>query len=244
MKRFTIFKSHQRGHFKFPILETRHSFSFGNWYEPTRFGFGALKVLNDDIFEPSQGIGMHPHENMEIITIPLEGSVKHKDSSGGSGIIEQGEIQVMSAGYGVMHSEFNNDNKEKLKLFQIWIEPNKLNVEPRYEDKKIDFLNSQNTWKLLISPDSRDDSLSIYQNAFISIGNIDQDNVLEYKKYDSKNGVFLLNIEGQIGVSSDIFQDLIIDERDSLECENGIFKINIHSKKKSKVLIIEVPMNY
>lgn len=243
-KNYTLFKSLERGHFRFSILETRHSFSFGNWYEPTRMGFGALKVLNDDIFEPSQGIDTHPHDNMEIITIPLEGEVKHKDSTGGNEVIKPGEIQVMSAGSGVMHSEFNADNKKQLKLFQIWIEPNKLNVKPRYDEKKIDFVNAQNTWKLLVSPDSRKDSIMIYQNAFISIANIDANTTLGYEKYDSNNGVFLLNVEGELEATSEKFENIIVERRDSLECQNPINSIQLKATQNSKVLIIEVPMNY
>ena len=243
-KNYTIFKSIQRGHFKFSILETRHSFSFGNWYEPTRMGFGALKVLNDDIFEPGQGFGMHPHDNMEIITIPLEGVVKHEDSTGGNGLIKLGQIQVMSAGSGVLHSEVNGDENTKLKLFQIWIEPNSINVKPRYDEAQIDYEHINNTSKLLVSPDSRDNSLMIHQNAFISMMQIDREKSHTYTKFDSNNGVFALLVEGEVEANSNEFENILVNKRDSLECQNSIDEISFTAKENSKILIIEVPMNY
>ncbi|MCH8519434.1 MAG: pirin family protein [Nanoarchaeota archaeon] len=243
-KNYTIFKSEQRGHFKFSILETRHSFSFGNWYEPSRMGFGALKVLNDDIFEPGQGFGMHPHDNMEIITIPLEGIVKHEDSTGGNGLIKPGQIQVMSAGSGVLHSEVNGDETTQLKLFQIWIEPNAVDVEPRYDEAQIDYEHINNSSKLLISPDSRENSLMIHQNAFISMMQIDKEDSLTYNKFDSNNGVFVLLVEGEVEVSSNEFENILIEKRDSLECQNSIDTLSFNAKENSKLLIIEVPMNY
>ena len=243
-KNYTIFKSNQRGHFKFSILETRHSFSFGNWYQPNRMGFGALKVLNDDIFEPGQGFGMHPHDNMEIITIPLEGVVQHQDSTGGNGLIKPGQIQVMSAGSGVLHSEINGDENQQLKLFQIWIEPDSIDVEPRYDEAQIDYERINNSSKLLVSPDSRENSLMIHQKAFISMMQIDKGNSLIYNKYDSNNGIFTLLVEGEAEANSREFTQELIEKRDSLECQNTVDEISFTAKENSKLLIIEVPMNY
>ncbi len=236
--KFEIHKSEDRGYANHGWLKAYHSFSFASWYNPKKLQFGALRVLNDDTVAPKMGFGTHPHENMEIITIPLSGAIKHEDSMGNKGIISAGEIQVMSAGSGVHHSEVNASLTDELKLFQIWIFPNKQNVVPRYDQRKIDLLSTPNEWVQLVSDSENDDGTWIHQKAWIKMGKFEQDKELKLQVKDSKNGIYLLVVNGQITINNEI-----LNNRDAIaisEFENIIFKTNT----ESELLFLEIPMNY
>ena len=233
---YLIHKSETRGQANHGWLNAKHSFSFASWYNPERIHFGALRVLNDDVVAPGMGFGTHPHENMEIITIPLKGSLRHKDSMGFSEVIYSGEVQVMSAGKGIYHSEFNESQSEEINLFQIWIFPNKQNVEPRYDQISYDWNDCQNRFLQLVSPNSNDDGTWIHQNAWIHIVEISELKELTYELKNPNNGVYLMNIEGTFDVLENE-----LNNRDAIGVWNET-KIEILAKTKCKILAIEVPM--
>ena len=230
--------SETRGHANHGWLNAKHSFSFASWYNPERIHFGALRVLNDDIVAPGMGFGKHPHDNMEIITIPLKGSLKHQDSMGFSEVIHAGEVQVMSAGTGIYHSEFNASQTEEINLFQIWIFPNKQNVEPRYDQINYDWNDCQNHFLQLVSPNSSDQGTWIHQDAWIHIAEISESITLTYQLKNPKNGVYLMNIEGAFDVLGNE-----LNNRDAIGIWNEN-EIGISARTKGKILAIEVPMNF
>ena len=181
MSNFIIHKAEQRGHAQHGWLDTYHSFSFANYHDPAKVHFGVLRVLNDDTIEGGMGFGMHPHDNMEIITIPIFGGVHHKDSMGNSGIINTGDVQVMSAGTGIYHSEENANADLDLKLFQIWIFPNKRNITPRYDQKTFEVSDRTNKFQQIVSPMGSEDGLNIHQDAWFSLVNLDKDLEANYQ---------------------------------------------------------------
>lgn len=236
--KFEIHHSETRGHANHGWLDAYHSFSFASWYNKDRINFGALRVLNDDTVAPSMGFSMHPHDNMEIITIPLQGQIKHQDSMGHSAVIEAGEIQVMSAGTGIYHSEINPNREVPLKLFQIWIFPNKRGVEPRYDQRKIDLESVKNNWRQLVSPNPDDEGSWIHQEAWISMGEFEQDTLVKINSRSSKHGAYLLVVEGEVNFSGEI-----LSRRDALAIEDfANFEVKI--TKNSKLLLLEVPMEF
>ena len=213
-----IYREGTRGHFENDWLDTKYSFSFADYFEKSRMNFGALRVLNDDVIHPSSGFGKHPHDNMEIITIPISGSLSHKDSMGHQQEIKENEVQVMSAGNGIFHSEFNDSPDEKCSLLQIWIYPNKYNVKPRYDQKLFDIENSLNQWQLLVSgPESINGSLTINQNAKISRTRLDANKSINYKLDKGSFGSFIFVIKGEIEIANEQLK-----ERDAI----GISDIN------------------
>ena len=231
-----IHKSNTRGHANHGWLDAHHSFSFGQWYNPERVHFGKLRVLNDDIVKAGFGFGKHPHDNMEIITIPLSGALEHKDSIGGNGVIAKNDVQVMSAGSGIEHSEFNHSKTEDVNLFQLWIFTNKDNVAPRYDQQTFSAADRQNKFQTVVSPFGND-GLWIYQDAWISLGNFDAENLSYYQVKKQGNGIYLLVIEGEVEIDGNI-----LSKRDAI----GIWDtdtINVLSKTKTEILLIEVPMN-
>lgn len=234
----TIFPASERGSANHGWLQAKHSFSFASYYNPSNMNFGVLRVLNDDIVAPGMGFGTHPHDNMEIITIPLKGALQHKDSMGNSSIIKTGEIQVMSAGSGVTHSEFNPSKVEAVSLFQIWIFPNKQNVKPRYDQFTMDERKMNNNFLQLVSPNKEDEGTWIYQNAWIHMAQIEMDNTISYTLNDKRNGVYILVIEGQVFIDSDE-----LNSRDACSVV-GEGKIEIKASIASKVLAIEVPLQF
>lgn len=232
-----IHKSDSRGHANHGWLKTHHTFSFANYYDPERIQFGVLRVLNDDWIAAGQGFGTHPHDNMEIITIPLTGDLEHKDSMGNAGIIRNGEIQVMSAGSGIQHSEFNANDKEDLTLLQIWLFPNKQNVEPRYDQISIKELQKENDFFQIISPNKDDQGVWIHQEAWFHLGHLKTVWSGQYNLKGKNHGVYIFMIDGEA-----IIEDENLQKRDGIgiyETEN----INISTKKDSTILIMEVPMN-
>ena len=232
--KINIIKSNERGLSELDWLYSRHSFSFSNYYDPKRMGFGVLKVLNDDIIAPSKGFGSHHHDNFEIVTIVLEGALEHKDSMGNKGIIKANEIQRMSAGTGIMHSEFNPSKKDKVHLLQIWIEPNKLDIKPSYEQKNFSELKI-NEFTSVISGIKNKNTVYINQDAYFSLGRFNANKEVNYKLHDVKNGVFVFIIQGEINIENNVFK-----EGDAGEIKE-INKINFITKRDSKLLIIEVP---
>ena len=233
----TIFHSaNSRGHANHGWLNAKHSFSFASWYNPERIHFGALRVLNDDIVAPGMGFGTHPHDNMEIITIPLSGSIRHQDSMGNTSVITTGEIQVMSAGTGVQHSEFNPDHNQPLNLFQIWIFPNKRGVEPRYDQFRMDENRMIAHFLQLVSPDANDEGTWIHQNAWIHLAKPSNGTKLNYSMKDTSNGVYFMVAEGKIKIG-----DQLLEQKDAM----GVWDtdmVSIEALENSKVLAIEVPM--
>lgn len=231
-----IYKANTRGTANFGWLRANYSFSFANYYNPERIHFGMLRVLNDDEIDGGMGFSPHPHKDMEIITIPLEGKLAHKDSTGGEGLIEAGEIQVMSAGTGVTHSEYNGSPKDLLKLFQIWIFPNQHHLAPRYDQKKFEESGRQNQFQLVVSNDGRKDSLMINQNAFISLGNFERGKNISYSNFSSGNAMFIMVIDGKIKID-----DETLSKRDAIGITE-IDSIEIAIEENSQLLIIEVPL--
>ena len=234
-----LHKASNRGFANHGWLQASHSFSFASYYDPEKMNFGTLRVLNDDIIAPKMGFGTHSHDNMEIITIPLKGVLKHKDSMHNEWqSLKPGEVQVMSAGTGVSHSEINGSNDEYLSLFQIWIMPDKENVEPRYDQKYFEISGRKNKLQVLVSSLDEDDhgSLKIHQNTKLSRIDLDKNSNFEYKLKSKDHGVYVMNIHGKISIGNEY-----LDSRDAM----GISDTNdfsIHAKNDSELLIIEVPM--
>jgi len=230
--------ANERGLVSFGWLEARYSFSFGNYYNADKMNFGALRVLNDDTIAPGMGFGKHPHKNMEIITIVQSGALKHEDSMGNKGIIEAGDIQVMSAGSGIEHSEVNASSQNSLTLFQLWIHSQTLDVTPRYEQNKIAPLLTENGFTTIVKPkqEALKDDIRIHQQAYISIGNFSNQTQINYSMQQSQNGVYIMVIKGSIVVA-----DQTLQQRDAIGLWNTQ-SIDMTITKNSKVLVVEVPM--
>lgn len=234
-----VHKAEDRGFANHGWLQANHSFSFASYYNPERMQFGALRVLNDDIIAPKMGFGTHPHDNMEIITIPLSGSLKHRDSMHNEWqSIEAGEVQIMSAGSGIQHSEINGSQDDYLSLFQIWIMPNKQGVEPRYDQKQFEIKERHNQLQTLVSSidEEQDGSLKIHQDALISRIDLDKGNDFKYQLKSNHHGVYIMTIHGDILVDNQK-----LETRDAIgisETKDFIIKANEHSE----LLFIEVPI--
>lgn len=229
-----IYRCEDRGKADYGWLKANYSFSFANYYNPKNIHFGLLRVLNDDIISPRMGFGTHPHDNMEIITIPLSGSLKHEDSMGNGSVISTGEVQVMSAGTGITHSEFNASDKEELSLFQIWIFPKEKGLKPRYDQKAFETLPNSTT--LLVSPDGRKDSLWINQDAFISRVKLSKGKQINYQLYSEKNGLYLMVIDGQLKTNG-----TTLNKRDAISFKN-INSIDFSALEDVDLLILEIPI--
>ncbi|PRP68180.1 pirin family protein [Nonlabens agnitus] len=233
-----IHRAESRGHANHGWLKANHSFSFASWYNPERINFGAIRVLNDDTIAPGAGFPTHPHDNMEIITIPLSGVLEHKDSMGNVAQIKTGEVQVMSAGTGVTHSEYNGSQTEELKLFQIWLFPNKKNVTPRYDELKLNVEDRKNRFQQILSPSPDDEGVWIHQDAWMHMISMDPDTVNDYRLKNPSNGVYIMVIEGNVEIDGDQLKN-----RDAM----GVIEsdtINIKATSKSDLLLIEVPMQF
>lgn len=235
-----FFPADQRGKADFGWLQANFSFSFGNYFNPDNVQFGALRVLNDDTIGAGAGFGTHPHDNMEIITIPLEGGLKHRDSMGNEGVIGFGEVQVMSAGTGILHSEMNASAIDRAQTLQLWIFPEKDNVEPRYDQKSFAIEHQMNTFVTVVTPQDRNDghALWIYQQAFLSLGIFESDKQLNYKVNVPENGLFLFLIEGEIQIDGKTLR-----QRDAMGITN-FENVTIDTTKESKILLVEVPMQF
>ena len=232
-----LYTAASRGHMDHGWLDTHHTFSFASYYDPDRMHFGALRVLNDDIVVGGEGFGTHPHDNMEIISIPIAGDLEHRDSMGHHGVIKAGDVQVMSAGTGVRHSEFDASQIMPVNFFQIWIIPNKRNVEPRYQQMTLDFLNTRNRLTQIVTPNPQDDVLWIHQDAWLSSGEFDEGASTEYAIKRAGNGVFVMVIDGEFTVEGQK-----LGPRDGLAVwDTDRIKITADTPD-ARILLIDVPL--
>ena len=229
-------KADTRGFADHGWLESHHTFSFANYYNPERMSFGVLRVLNDDQVASGMGFGTHPHRDMEIISIPLEGDLEHKDSMGTTAVIRNGEIQVMSAGTGVQHSEYNKNKDGLVKFLQIWVIPNKMNVTPRYDQISIKENEKINDFQQILSPNPYDEGVWIHQNAWFNLAKFEKGNAKEYRIHDAKNGVYVFVLKGSAKIG-----EQILGTRDGF----GIWEtesFTLAALEDSEVLLMEVPM--
>ncbi|NLN95845.1 MAG: pirin family protein [Bacteroidales bacterium] len=232
-----LHKSDSRGFADHGWLISRHTFSFAGYYDPERIRFGLLRVLNDDHVEAGEGFDTHPHDNMEIISIPLEGDLEHKDSMGNVSVISSGEIQVMSAGSGITHSEYNKNNDRPVKFLQIWIFPNRRNVTPRYDQIRLDENKMHNRLQQILSPSPDDDGVWIYQDAWFHMGKFDDNISVDYSLKKQGNGVYAFVLEGKF-----VIEDTELNTRDGMGLWNtGTVSIKSASEG-ARLLLMEVPM--
>ena len=234
----TVFhKSTERGHVNHGWLNAHHSFSFASYHDPSKVHFGLLRVLNDDIVAPGMGFGTHPHDNMEIVTIPLKGTLEHKDSMGNIGVIRRNEIQAMSAGSGLMHSEYNHSKTEEINLLQIWVFPKERDIEPRYDQRVFSEEEKRGKFKILVSPLKTDDAMWINQDAYFSIGKFDTSTSVSYAIKNKGNGAYVFIIEGNAKIA-----DTNLEKRDAIGIwDADSFTIDITND--AEILVIDVPMN-
>ncbi len=232
-----LHKADTRGHANHGWLDSYHTFSFANYYNPERVHFGVLRVLNDDTVAPGRGFGTHPHNNMEIISIPLSGDLEHKDSMGTTEVIKEGEIQVMSAGTGVYHSEYNKNDDKEVKFLQIWVFPNEKNVTPRYDQIQIAELLKPNTFSQILSPNEDDQGVWIHQDAWFQMGQFEEATETIYDLKKAGNGVYAFVLEGKAEIEGQP-----LGNRDGF----GLWDTNsieVKTEAGAKILLMEVPMN-
>jgi quercetin 2,3-dioxygenase len=231
-----LHKAETRGHANHGWLKSYHTFSFANYYNQERVHFGALRVLNDDTVEAGMGFGTHPHDNMEIISIPLEGDLEHRDSMGNMSVIKNGDIQVMSAGTGIQHSEYNRNKDRVVKFLQIWIFPNKHNVTPRYDQITLDFNDRHNKLQQILSPIIDDAGVWIHQDAWFHLGRLDKGVEIDYNVKAKGNGVYAFIIDGNATINGQH-----LGTRDGY----GIWDqdtLSIMADTETEILLMEVPM--
>lgn len=228
-----IHKSDTRGIAEFGWLYSRHTFSFGHYFDPNRIQFGALRVLNDDIVEPGKGFGTHPHDNMEIVSIPLSGTLAHKDSTGNEKTIQTGEVQIMSAGTGLTHSEYNYSSTDQVNFLQIWVLPKERDIQPRYDQKFFDFKENEIT--TVVSP-TDENALWINQDAVFSVAKAKAGNSLSYKLTDPSHGIYAFVIEGKVNING-----VALDTRDGLGISD-VEVLDLQAFENAQVLLIEIPM--
>lgn len=226
----------QRGFATRGWLNSHHSFSFSQFYDPAKMNFGLLRVLNDDDVAKGMGFGTHGHDNMEIVSIPLTGALMHNDSTGREAIIKQGDVQIMSAGSGIQHSEYNESSTDSVQFLQIWVIPKELNITPRYEQKTFIESDKKNKFLTVVSPEKDGNNIWINQDAYFSMANLDAGFQIDYQLHKQKNGVYIFLLEGEIEA-----ENQLLNRRDAM----GVYEtesISINAKTESKVLLIEVPM--
>lgn len=231
-----LHKAETRGHANHGWLNSFHTFSFANYHNPERVHFGALRVLNDDTVEAGEGFGTHPHDNMEIISIPLEGDLEHKDSMGNTSVIKYGDVQVMSAGTGIFHSEYNKNKDRRVKFLQIWVFPNKKNVTPRYDQITLNIEDRHNKLQQILSPNADDSGVWIYQNAWFHLGKFNKGISAEYTIKGKGNGLYLFVLSGDLTVNSQK-----LNTRDGFGVWNTD-NVQISADSEAEFLIMEVPM--
>ena len=232
-----VYRAEDRGAADHGWLKAKHSFSFANYHDPSKVHFGLLRVLNDDTIAPSMGFGMHPHDNMEIVTIPLQGGVKHRDSMGNEGIIKAGDVQIMSAGKGIVHSEYNASASEPLKLFQIWVFPKERNIEPRYGQKTFLPAERKGKFQTLVSPGNEDGTLGANQDMWFSMGDFTAGQKISYSQKLNTNGTYLMVVKGEVKVAGEILKD-----RDAIGISDAA-KIDIETIKDAELLVLDIPMD-
>jgi redox-sensitive bicupin YhaK (pirin superfamily) len=233
-----LYPAKERGHVSLGWLDSFHSFSFGQYHDPKKIHFGALRVVNDDSIAGGGGFGTHPHDNMEIVTIPLEGKLAHKDSTGNEGIIQKGDIQIMSAGTGIRHSEYNGSSTEDARLLQIWVFPKLKNIKPVYGQKTFDLKDRKNSWQVVVSPDSSEQALKINQDARFSLVDLEAGKSIGYQMKWKNAGLYLFVIEGSIKAA-----DKPLSKRDALGISETD-QVNIEALSDTQLLAIEVPLTF
>ena len=231
-----LHKANTRGSANHGWLKVNHTFSFANYHNPQRMNFGVLRVFNDDEIAGGKGFNTHPHDNMEIITIPLRGDLEHKDSMGNGAIIKNGDVQVMSAGTGITHSEFNANKDKPVKVLQIWLFPNKKNVVPRYDQLSLSTLEKKNEFYQILSPSENDQGVWIHQNAWFSMADFTKETQLDYKLKSKDNGIYAFLIEGNA-----VIEQQQLEKRDGFGIWNTD-RVRLTAKKDAKILLMEVPM--
>lgn len=236
MKHKVLYTAESRGHANHGWLDTHHTFSFAGYRNPERMNFGVLRVLNDDVVAPGMGFGTHPHDNMEIISIPLSGRLEHRDSMKNGGVIAAGEVQVMSAGTGVAHSEFNPCDTEAVNFLQIWLFPRELGVAPRYQQIEIDHAQQHNQWQQIVSPSAEDEGAWVHQDAWFFMTELTAGSTIDYTLKQKGNGIFIFVLEGEAQLD-----EMTLKKRDGV----GLTQANhttITAQKDTKILVMEVPM--
>lgn len=231
-----VYRAEDRGAADHGWLKARHSFSFANYQDDEKVHFGELRVLNDDVIAPGRGFGMHPHDNMEIVTIPLSGAIKHHDSMGNEGIIKAGDVQIMSAGKGIVHSEFNASTTEALNLFQIWVFPKVRNIEPRYDQKTFSAADRKGKFQVLVSPGKEEGTMWVNQDVWFNLGEFSTGQEVSYAPKLKTNGLYVMVVEGEIEVAGETLK-----KRDAIGI-SGIEKADIKMSSDAEILIIDVPM--
>src|SRR5690554_849511 len=232
-----IHKAETRGHANHGWLNSHHTFSFANYHNPERMNFGLLRVLNDDTVQAGMGFGTHPHDNMEIVSIPLEGDLEHKDSMGNIAIIKKGDVQVMSAGTGVTHSEYNKNKEKEVKFLQIWIFPNEKNVKPRYDQISLKDIEKENAFYQVLSPNKEDQGVWIHQDAWFHLGKFTKGSSDTYTVKKEGNGVYAFILEGEVSINGEV-----LSKRDGM----GIWdtdNFEVKATEDARVLLMEVPMS-
>nr|WP_315187662.1 pirin family protein [uncultured Flavobacterium sp.] len=237
INKYVLYKAATRGHANHGWLESYHTFSFANYHNPERMNFGVLRVLNDDRVSEGMGFGKHPHDNMEIISIPLDGDLEHQDSMGNVTVIKNGDIQVMSAGTGIFHSEYNKNKDQLVKFLQIWVYPNQKNVTPRYDQITLNLEDRHNKLQQILSPNSEDEGVWIYQDAWFHIGKFDKDFSTSYRLKKKGNGVYAFVLNGDFTIGG-----IELNHRDGLGIwDTNSFSIQANSEG-AEILLMEVPM--
>jgi redox-sensitive bicupin YhaK (pirin superfamily) len=234
----TVYKAETRGHANLGWLNAKYSFSFANFHNPNRIHFGALRVLNDDIIEGGKGFGSHPHDNMEIVTIPLRGALQHRDNTGRAEIIRSGDVQIMSAGSGIVHSEANASPTEEINLLQLWVFPKLRNITPRYDQKTFDVSTRNNKFQVVVSPIESEESIWINQDAWFSLGNVEASKTIEYKRNLDGNGMYIFVIEGDVTIEGEN-----LNRRDAIGIL-GTDKVTFTASTATQILVVEVPMKF
>lgn len=231
-----LHRSETRGRADHGWLQSRHTFSFADYHDPERVHFGRLRVVNDDVVAPARGFGTHPHRDMEIVSVPLSGTLRHRDSMGNVHVIRAGEVQVMSAGSGVTHSEYNDSDSEPVNFLQIWVMPKLRGSAPRYGQRAFDPAQRRNRLQFVVAPDGAGDALSLNQDAWFALADIDAGAALSYPLHGSGNGVYLFVIEGEVDAAGER-----LSKRDGMGV-SGVDAVDIASVTASTVLVMEVPM--
>jgi quercetin 2,3-dioxygenase len=233
-----LHKANTRGEANHGWLQSKHTFSFAHYHHPERMHFGALRVLNDDFVAPGMGFGTHPHNNMEIISIPLEGDLEHRDSMGNISIIKNGDIQILSAGTGITHSEYNKSKTEPVKFLQIWVFPNQKDVSPRYDQISLNKAERQNKFQQILSPNPADSGVWIHQQAWFHLADLSSGSEHTYPLKDNRNGLYVFVLKGNIQVGENILEDR--DGLGLLECDEVSFK----PISDTELLLMEVPIHW
>jgi quercetin 2,3-dioxygenase len=235
--KMVLHKAATRGHADHDWLKSNQTFSFADYYNPDRMHFGVLRVLNDDWIAPGMGFGRHPHDNMEIISIPLDGALEHTDSMNNTAVIHKGDIQAMSAGTGIFHTEYNKSKDEPASFLQIWLFPREKNVEPRYDQRTLNSSKRHNRFQQVLSPNKEDQGVWINQDAWFHLGNFDGEKSASYKLKRKDNGVYAFIIKGEVTIEGNT-----LSERDGLGIWNTESISLMTGSQGAEILLMEVPM--